>query len=193
MNNDATLLKEIALGNELAFKRLFDQYKNHLFNYLLRITKSREIAEEIIMDIFLKIWTMRDMIQEIQNIEAFLHKMAYNKAVNFIKMSSGSARLQRIIQWKMLETREEGADHKLLEGEHKIMLSKAIQQLSPQRRKIFTLSRMEGFTYGQIAQHLNLSRSTVRNTVADTLKIIRRFIGHESNTFLLGWLLMNFF
>jgi len=176
MTNNTALLAAIAAGDEMAFKELFDKHRQKLYNYLLKITKSKEIAEEIVIDVFLKLWLVREMTQEIHNMDAFLHKIAYNKAMDFFRISSRDATLQKIVQMEMAEAKEKQADHKMLDGEYNDLLAKALRQLSPRRRLIFNLSRQQGFTHEQIADELHITRNTVKNTVADTLKIIRKFL-----------------
>jgi RNA polymerase sigma-70 factor (ECF subfamily) len=176
MDKDSVLLHEIAAGNEAAFKALFEAHYEKLFNYLFRITKSREIAEELVIDVFLKLWTGRELVKEIQNLDGFLYKVAYNKALDFFRIASRNARLQKLIIHEMENDNAREADYDLLENDYRDILNNAIRQLSPQKRLIFTLSRKEGLTHEEIARQLHLSRNTVRNTIAESLKSIRQFL-----------------
>src|SRR5688572_30401530 len=136
------LLAEIACGNEAAFKVFFDNYREKIYLYLLKITKSKEIAEEILLDIFLKLWLGREMLHEINDLDAFLHKVAYNKAIDFFRIAARNKKLQNLLSREMNLIREKEADHKLLEKEYNIVLNDVLDQLSPQRRLIFSLSRI---------------------------------------------------
>lgn len=188
-DNEKELLALIAEGHEPAFRVLYDRYWEKLFNYLVHITKSREIAEEIVADVFLKLWTGRDLLQNIQHMDGFLRKVAYNKAMDFFKIASRDARLQRIIAEGMSEAAESGTDGRLLDNEYQHILREAIRQLSPQRRLIFNLSREAGLTHEQIARQLNLSRHTVRNSMAEALKSIRQYLlKYDIDTFILAWI-----
>lgn len=178
-DNEKDLLSQIAEGNEPAFRIFYDLYWEKLYNYLMSIIKSREITEEIVIDIFLKLWTGREFLQNIQHLDGFLRKVAYNKAMDFFKIASRDAQLKRVIADKMVNEASIGADHLLLDNESRNILHQAIQQLSPQRRLIFTLSREEGLTHDQIARQLNLSRNTVRNSMAEALKTIRHYLKHN--------------
>lgn len=176
MHSDLTLQMEIASGNEAAFKIFFEKHRSKLYNYLFSIVKSKEIAEEIVVDVFMKIWVGRELMPDIQNMDAFLHKVAYNKALDFLRMASRNAGLQKLVRREMENEKEKQADHKMLEQECNQIIHEAIQKLSPQRHIVFTLSRMHGLSYDEIAQKLNLSRNTVRNTMAETLRSIRTFL-----------------
>ncbi|WP_157986494.1 RNA polymerase sigma factor [Chitinophaga alhagiae] len=173
---EKSLLSQIAEGNERAFRQLYDLYWAKLYNYLIRIIKSPEITEEIVIDIFLKLWTGRELLHNIQHLDGFLRKVAYNKAMDFFKIASRDEQLKRIVAREMEAEETCGADHRLLDGESRDILQQAILQLSPQRRLIFTLSREKGLTHEQIARQLNLSRNTVRNSMAEALKSIRHYL-----------------
>lgn len=180
MYTDAGLLMEVASGDEDAFKLFFEKHRDKLYNYLFSIVKSKEIAEEIVMDVFLKMWIGRELMTDIQNMDAFLHKVAYNKALDFLRMASRNASLQKLVNREIEVAREKEADHKIMEQESREIIDQAIQQLSPRRRMVFTLSRVHGLTYDEIAQKLQLSRNTVRNTMAETLYSLRSFL-HKNN------------
>jgi RNA polymerase sigma-70 factor (family 1) len=167
------LLAAIAEGDEIAFKQLYERYRQKLFVYMLRITKSPKIAEEIVLDVFLKIWIGRELLKEIKALDAFLYKVAYNKAIDFFRITAKERNLQKLIQETMETSREREADYRILDNEYQLVLEKAIEQLSPQRRLIFNLSRNDGLSHEEIAQQLQISKNTVRNTIAETLKSIR--------------------
>ena len=191
--DETSLLQQIAQGNEVAYRALFDQYRDKLFNYLFRITKSREIAEEIVIDVFIKLWIGRDLITEIKNIEAFLHKVACNKALDFFRLAARHKRLQELISKEIFSRTGESADHAMLENECQDILNKALEQLSPKRRLIFTLSRTHGLSHEEIASKLHLSRNTVRNTIVEGLKVVRQFLkAHNYNAFISLYLLLSF-
>lgn len=67
-NTEKSLLQRVAGGDQVAFGLIFERYRNRLFTYLVKVTKSREISEEIVLDVFLKIWTGREIVKEIDNL-----------------------------------------------------------------------------------------------------------------------------
>jgi|SRR5690242_3082728 len=172
--NERELLRRIADSDQKAFDQLFERYRNQLFTYLLKITKSKETAEEIVLDVFLKIWTGRSIIIEIDNFEAFLFCVAKNKALDFLRWARKS-RLQQMELWSRMQEMlsPEQADHKIAFADTAASVQQAVAQLSPQRKIVFLLSREHGLTYEQIAERLHLSTHTVRNHVAASLQFIR--------------------
>lgn len=185
MNEEYNLLKLVAEGDETAFKCIFEMHREKLYNYLFRITKSREISEEIVIDVFVKLWMGRELIQDIHNLDAFLRKVAHNKALDYFRIASRNHALQKMIRQEIEMAQESAADHQVLSKESDEIFHNAIKKLSPQRRIVFTLSRVEGLTHEEIAQKLNLSRNTVRNTISDTLRHMKDAIMHHETSALL--------
>lgn len=176
MIDDNTLLNELAEGDELAFNKLFETYKDKIFNYLFKITKSSEVSEEMVIDIFVKIWVGRELMNQVQNFESFLHKVAYHKAIDFLRVVSRHARLKKAYTDRILNEPERLADDLIIDEEDRQILQKAIQQLPPQRKLIYMLSREQGLSHNQIASALNLSKNTVKNSVMAATKSISKFL-----------------
>jgi RNA polymerase sigma-70 factor (ECF subfamily) len=175
--DEQLLLKQISEGDEAAFNIIFSQYRERLFAYLFTITKSKETTEEIVLDVFMKLWLGREIVTEIQNLQSFLYRVAHNKAIDFLRSAQRSPVQQNDI-WEAIQSTagEASSDHLLHRHNTETALNEAIEQLSPMRQKVFQLSREEGMSYDQIADHLNLSRNTVRNHVAASLEFIRKYL-----------------
>ena len=171
------LLKEIRQGNELAFKSLFEQYRNQLLTYLFKITKSTETAEEIVLNVFLKIWQGRQTITQIEKFDQFLFRVAHNMAIDFLKFPKRNPLLQQE-GWNLMHEpkSEENADNKLLLKNTESIVGQAIDNLSPQRQKVIYLHYYHGFTNEEIAQELNLRKNTVRNHLCSSIEFIRKYI-----------------
>lgn len=185
------LLLRIAEGDEKAFNELFRLYRDRLYSYLLRITKSKSIAEEATLDIFMKIWNGRALLPEIRNFDGFLYRILQNSAIDYLRKAKRS-RLQQIEIWTDMENLVTApqADEKVLHTEIETTIRKVIDRLSPQRRQAYYLSREEDLSYDQIAQQMNLSRNTVRNHVSAALDFIR---GNLDNGMNVGSLLVFWF
>jgi RNA polymerase sigma-70 factor (family 1) len=169
----------MAKGDENAFNRIFSRYRNQLYVYLLKITKSKETAEEIVLDTFLKIWIRRDIAGDIDNFEAFLFRIAHNQALDILRAAQRSPLIQQEIRDLMLIGTSGRADDSLHYKDADTAIRTAIQQLSPQRQIVFRLSREQDLTYDQIAAKLQLSRHTVRNHLSASLQFIRTFLRHD--------------
>ncbi|MDO6430075.1 RNA polymerase sigma-70 factor [Flavitalea sp. BT771] len=174
------LLRKITAGDENAFRSLFDLYKNNLFDYLIGIVKSRQVAEELVMDIFLKLWLGREWIADIEHIEPFIKKVAYNKAIDFLRYAARNQKLQHIIAREMAGEVDRSLEMQLLEKDYQHIIQEAVRQLSPQRRLVYTMSREKGMTHDEIARELNLSIHTVSNHTKEALRSIRGFLSRNN-------------
>lgn len=177
LDDNTDLLLKISNGDELAFAKLFEQYRNQLFTYLFKITKNAETSEEIVLDVFLKIWHGKELIPQIENFNAFLYRVAHNKAIDFLRILKQNPLLQQQVWSNMQEPlADEDADKQLLYKNSEVIINKAVDQLSPQRQKVFYLHHYFGYSNAVIAQHLGLSKNTVRNHLFASLEFIRKFL-----------------
>ncbi len=190
--DEASLLKQIAAGDEAAFTTFYNLHWDKLCNYLFKITKSRETTEEIASDVFLKLWLGKEWVQDIRNVDAFLFKVAYNKAISFLRVTAGKPALQNIIEDQLLSRESAAADDALLGEEQRRILHEAIKQLSPQRRMVLMLSREKELSNDEIASLLNLSSNTVKNTLSDALKSVRGFLKSKKAESLIWFWLMGY-
>ena len=173
---DQQLLTLIKTGDEAAFTILFERYRNKLYYYLLRHTKSKEVAEEMVIDIFMKLWKGRDLADQIQEASAFFHKVGYYKALDFLRTTARKAQLKQVYIERAKVEKEKMPDELLMDGETKLLLLKAVNQLPPQRKRIYQLSREEGLSHEQIAQILSLSKSTVNNTLVSASRSVYEYL-----------------
>jgi RNA polymerase sigma-70 factor (family 1) len=172
--NDKTLLTHITNGDEKAFNILFEKYRNRFYSHLVKITKSKEIAEEATLDVFFKIWNARQVLDQIENFESFLFRVVHNKGLDYLRKAKRSRLVQQEI-WSDLEdlASSSGADERLLAADTENVINIAINLLTPQRREAFRLSREEFLTYDQIAERMQISPNTVRNHISSALQFIR--------------------
>jgi RNA polymerase sigma-70 factor (family 1) len=176
VHNERELLRQIAQGDEQAFNTLFGLYREKLYYYLLKITKSAEISEELVIDIFLKLWLGRELTSKIEHPESFFYKVAYHKAVDFLKVTSRHARLQQVYIDRAQTETQSRIDDVIVDAELRKLVYDAVNSLPPQRKLIYTLSREEGLSHQQIAEALNLSRNTVKNSMMSATRSIGEFL-----------------
>jgi len=177
---DDSLLTKIGKGDENAFKKLFGLYRDRVFNYTMKITKSREASEEIVMDVFLKLWEGRSLLSEIESFPAFIFTVTKNKSIDFLRRAATDRVLKELVWDEIQVASGSASDDKIISEELEREMQTTIAKLSPQRQLVFRLSREEHMTYDQIAAHLHLSKSTVKNHMLDALRFIRSGLGiHE--------------
>jgi len=177
--NEHLLLQQIAERNENAFKSLFDQYKGRLFLYINNIIKSKEVSEEIVMDVFLKIWLGKELVKEIDNFDAFLFRVAYNKAIDFLRSAARDPKLRDLVWHEMQVAGGISADQQVITREYEEKLREAIGLLSSQRRLVYQMSREKGLSHIDIARELGLSKNTVSNHIVESQRFIRSYLARH--------------
>lgn len=163
---------------EHSFKCLFDNYKNRVYGYVLSISHSPYVAEEITQEIFLKLWLCRDMLDQVENIEGYIFSIARNKTLNHLRKAAHNIKLLRELQGFMTAAND-NADEKALSAQYNKLVQEALVSLSPQRRLVYQLSRQQGLDHEEIALHLRISRNTVKNHLVEALRSIRNYLRHE--------------
>lgn len=176
LHTEKELLTQIAGGNEKAFRTLFGDYYERLFNYIFSFIKSRQITEELVMDVFLKIWMGRDIIPQIEKFDAFLFRVAHNKSIDFLRSVARDPKFQDLLWDQIQLTNNLQADSSILTQEYEIKLREAISLLSPQRKKVYQLSREQDMTHDQIAAQLQLSKNTINNHIVEAQRFIRTYL-----------------
>jgi len=175
-HTDKDLLLQVSKGNEIAFKALFDKYRQRLFYYISHFIKSNQVAEELVMDVFMKIWVGRSAVLQITDFDAFLFRIAHNKSIDFLRSAANDARL-KVLLWEQIQVVSgERADAAILASEFEQKIREAVDLLSPQRRKVYLLRREQDFTHDQIAAQLGISRATVNNHIVEAQRFIRSYL-----------------
>ena len=176
LNNDHLLLAQIAQRDELAFKTLFDSYRDRLYHYIHGMIKSKEVAEELVMDVFLKLWLGKELVNQIENLDAFLFRVAYNKSIDFLRRAARDPRFRDLLWDEMQLAGGMYADQPMITREYEAKLREAVGLLSPQRRLVYALSRDKGLSHADIALKLQLSKHTVSNHIVEAQKFIRSYL-----------------
>lgn len=157
---------------ESVFRQLFDGYKNRVFGYVFAITHSHHVSEEITQELFIKLWTSRKLLEQVDNIESYIFVMARHLAIDYLRRhTADEKKLQQLYQ--RMQPDHATAEDRIIEQEYHLLLENAINLLSPQRRQVYQLSRSEDMNLDAIARKLGLSRNTVKNHLVEALKQIR--------------------
>lgn len=172
MINEEHLLTLVSVGNEQAFRKIFDSYKDKLFNYVYRITDNEEMAEEIVMDAFMKIWTNRTDLSGISRFDSYLYTIVRNQAFNSLKRAAHEALI--IKELTLVNTEYQNlTEDTIIYNDYRNLLRRAVNQLPPQQRRVYILSRDQGMKYDEIALELNLSKNTVKGHLKKAISSLR--------------------
>lgn len=164
------------------FSGIFRQHEYRLYMLALKLTKSEHIAQDIIQDVFLKLWEQRKFIGNIGNMEAWLYRLTENKVIDFLRKAAVDSRLRKII-WNNIQESKDDAEEYVVVREYNEIIQRAINELPPQRKLIYQLNRDGGLNYQEIASELQLSRHTVKNQLFTAVQSIRKYISRNVRIF----------
>jgi len=172
MIDEKYLIEGLKNGNKLIFEEVYRDYYVPLCYYCLRYVETLEDSEEIVQDLFVKIWEKRDSMEINTSLKAYLYRSVQNYALNFLSKKKTQER------YMMIQSRQLNDDfgiekNELVEEELRVLLKHAILQLPDKRRRIFELSRFEGMKYSRIAEKLSISVKTVESQMTKALKYLR--------------------
>lgn len=181
MIDEKALFQEVAKGDREAFRQLFHYYNRQLQPFVLRLTGSPAATEEVVQEVFLKLWLHRDRLTGVENPRAYIIRIAGNEAINYLRMQARDSRLREAVQQLGAEdvpSPEQGIFYREMEGR----LNEAIERLPQSCRRIYRMSREQYMRIPEIADALNLSDSTVKNQLVKALKSIRLHLNRVTPT-----------
>jgi RNA polymerase sigma-70 factor (ECF subfamily) len=175
--SETSLIASLKNGDELLFEKVFKTHFNSLFNYACTILKNETAAEEVVQQVFFKIWEKREILPEEVMLKAYLYRAVHNESLNNIKRQKVRTNYQMHAVSSAGQSIDNTAD-KVSMTELQHQLHKAVNELPEQCRTIFQMSRFEDMKYKEIADELNISPKTVENQMGKALKILRSKLAH---------------
>ncbi len=172
------LLQGLVEGDSLAFRQIYEDYQGRIFLFAYRLTKSKAAAEEIVQEVFVKLWERREKLNVEKNFSAYILTITKNLVLDGLRRAALDKKAQRQIYAHMQALRSSPAEQ-MVQKELERLHRQAINSLSPQRRRVYLLSREEELSYEQIAARLGISRNTVRNIMSEALQGIREYISRH--------------
>jgi RNA polymerase sigma-70 factor (family 1) len=166
----------IADGDEQALKKLYEYYANRLFHFAFTIIHSKELAEEIVEDVFIKIWNKRTTIANIENFNMYLYVAARNISCNYLRKHNKKKVID--LNEVSLPYYYVGAtpEELMITSETLSKINQVINDLPPKCRMIFKLVKEDGLKHREVAELLDVSVKTVENQIGIALKKIHASI-----------------
>jgi len=188
LDPDKELLSQVAAGNEAAFSALFASHRNRVFSLAYRLTGVRSGAEDVVQDVFLKIWLRREELHQVHNFRAYLNTITANLVSNMLRRVAYEYRfLNEVLRHEHRHDADALSTSAFHELQNKI--HQAVSSLSKQQQKIFLLSREQGMKYSAIAELLGISTATVKTHMVDALRNIRAHLSANGIGILIALLL----
>ena len=174
INNDRVLLEKLKSGNVACFELLYSKYSGKLYNYVLSLSKGDfYLAEEIVQNVFVKIWEIRQHVNTEGSFNSFVYTVGRNMFLNVVK-----SRLQEHLYHDYVVDHEAVLDNSVeKEIEYKMLeeqINRLIEQLPPARRNIYVLSRVKNLPNKEIAALLDISENTVESQLNKATQFMRK-------------------
>lgn len=173
METDYPLIKQLQQGSQFAFGLLYAKYFSKLYGFSLKLTGSRTDAEEIVQDVFVKIWEMRAELDPERSFSSLLFTIGKHKIYNHARKRVYDESYREYLRC-FSSPSERSTEQIVYFNEAKVFFEASLSKMPEKRREIFIMSRQEGLSNREIAQKLNTSISNVENHINKALRTLRR-------------------
>jgi RNA polymerase sigma-70 factor, ECF subfamily len=164
-------------GNQKAFEQAFKTHFKSLYAYAFTIVKNDLAAEEMVQNVFFKIWEKKERLSIQTSVTAYLYRSVYHECLNHLKHQKVKAAYRSHVVYHTKDQTDH-AEKKVMLSELQQQVNKALDELPEQCRTIFQMSRFEELKYQEIAERLGLSVKTVENQMGKALKLLRVKLVH---------------
>ncbi|ANI90539.1 hypothetical protein A9P82_01025 [Arachidicoccus ginsenosidimutans] len=174
--SDAQLVELLNADDEAAFTALYHRYALRLFADVVKLVKNEDRAQEILQEVFIKVWLARDRIDSEKSFRSYVFKIAENQVFGFFRTAARDKKLMEELKvsaseyFMPSEPDTENAESK------DAILREVIDRLPPQQKKVLTLCKLEGKSYKEVGEELGLSVSTVKNHIVKGTQTVREHI-----------------
>jgi len=178
-NTDQKLVESLKKGDLFAFDQLFAKYSKKLYYFTKNYLDSKEDAEGLVQEVFLKIWEKRKELKEHLSFNAYIYTITYNAIRKHFRKKTR----EKKYLYSYLKNFDETHNNTAMDIEYnnlRELADKTIEKLPKKRKEIFLLSRREGLNNEEIANRLHISKNTVENQMTQALRFLREQLGKET-------------
>lgn len=186
---DKALFAQLAEGDESAFRQIFDAWRNPFYAAAFKVTRSADLAEEVVQEVFVTLWEKRVQIAAANNPKGYLITVLHNHVYSHFRrlMLERQAR-QNAANDSAVSEAGNPVEELLLAKENRQALHAVISKLPPQQQLVYRLAKQEGLSREEIAKKLDISPNTVRNHLAAAVEFIRQYLKKGASAII--WLII---
>lgn len=179
INIEKELFSRVAQGDEEAFNTLFHAYVPRLHTLVMKVTRSEGVAKDIIQEVFLYLWIDRESLATVDVPQNWIFKIAYNRSYSWLARQFSRNRKYNEFRQQNATEGEESLEQTVALNETARLIHEATSLLPDQARRIFQLSRETGLKAAEVADKLEISVQTVRNSLVRSVKFIKEYLAQN--------------
>jgi len=168
------LLARLKNGDMLAFDQIYRLYSHKLFSFIFKILKNEDEADDIVQEVFVKIWESREKLGDYKLLNSYIFTIAYNNSIDLIRKKINKNKYLEQLKNSSVIQSTPTTISEIEFNELNIQVKKLIAHLPERQKQVYQLHREEGLTYPEIAEQLNISKNTVENHMVKALKYLRQ-------------------
>lgn len=192
LGDDKSLLLKIAGGDQQAFRLIFDAYSNRVFTYAFRYLKSKELSEEIVQEVFLKIWVKRDSLPGISNFGGFIRTVTNNLTFDALRKRALDYKTANDTQHKWSDL-DNATEEDIMLKDSRAYMAMAIDQLPKQQKLVYQMCYIDGLKQKEVAKQLNISPLTVKVHLREAIKNLKSHLKDGSSLSLISLVLLGIY
>jgi RNA polymerase sigma-70 factor (family 1) len=177
--NEIEIITRLQQDDVSAFDALYHTYHNSLYANIFKLTRHADTSKDILQEVFISLWEKRNSLNPEKSLAGWLFVVSYNKSVTYLRI-----RLRESLLKVRDLASQPDAEREVQKGDQLNLLEEAIEKLSPQKRKVFELCKMQGKTYEETAMELGISKHTVKEYLSGAVSYIKLYVqqhpGHQS-------------
>ncbi|MDR3713968.1 MAG: sigma-70 family RNA polymerase sigma factor [Puia sp.] len=177
--NEKELARQVADGNEAAYRRLFVHYWDHLYSTALLFTKSREISQDLVQDIFARIWVKRERLREVDRFDAYLFITARNMIIDRLRKKVFTIDNEPHLTEYFADASQLSFQSVELK-EMEELIHRGIHVLPNQQRTAFCLNRFGGLRHDEIALRMGVSKESVKSYIVRAISSLRKYLASHA-------------
>ncbi len=168
------LLTRLKNGDMLAFDTVYELYSHKLFSFIFKILKNKAETDDIVQEVFVKIWESRHKLNDYKLLNSYIFTIAYNNSIDLIRKRINNTKYLEHLKNSTVISVTPNAISQIEFNELNTQAEKLIADLPDRQKQVYLLHREEGLTYPEIAEQLGISKNTVEIHMVKALKYLRQ-------------------
>ena len=173
--SEKELLLLFQKGDEVAFTAIYNLYSRQLFHKIFRMVNDEDTAKELLQDLFMKIWEIRQQVDPAKSFKSYLYTIGVNLVYDHFRKAAKDKRLASHLLAVAIDQYTH-IEESVISKDNMNLIKNAVDKLSPQRKKVFILCKLEGKSYEEVSKELHISTSTIHDHMVKANYAVRNYL-----------------